>query len=71
MTRIVKIKCNGPSKHVNEIDLDAMLRTTTTVRGNNPPPISPDEVPTPLVRRCRDCTYDIVIDREMLRKMLK
>lgn len=71
MGQIVKVKCNGPNKHVNEVDLDALLKTTVMVRGPSASDILPDDLPNELVKRCRECISDVVITREMLREMLK
>ena len=33
MASTIKVRCNGPDKHVNEIDLDEALKPTTVLRG--------------------------------------
>jgi hypothetical protein len=67
MNQIIKIKCNGPNQHVNDIDLGKVLQPTTVVRstllGFRP---GPPEIPERLVLRCRFCTEGrVVITREM------
>jgi hypothetical protein len=69
MAQMIKIKCNGPNHHVNEVDLDKLLRPTPIVRSpfaRRPPPQSSD-IPERLVRQCKLCTEGkVVISREII-----
>ena len=35
MAKIIKVRCNGPNKHVNQIDLDKALRTAIVLKGRS------------------------------------
>jgi hypothetical protein len=66
MTHIIKIKCNGPTPHLNEVDLDKLLQLTTVVRGTQFAYLPP-QLPERLVQKCRFCTEGrVVITREMI-----
>ncbi len=64
MGRIIKVRCNGPHKHVNEVDLDGALRQDSTARGGDLPAAS---VPERVVLRCRECVDGrVILTREMI-----
>lgn len=66
MAKIIKIKCNGPNRHVNEVDLHSLLTTTIVARGVDPPAV-PRDAPERLVRPCRECTAGkVIVTREMI-----
>lgn len=70
MAHIIKIKCNSPTPHLNEVDLDKLLQPTTVVRGEQSAYL-PSPLPERLVQKCRFCTEGrVVITREMLREHL-
>jgi len=70
MAKTIKIKCNGPNRHLNEVDLDAVLERTTVVRGPARSPAAED-LPERVVRPCRECTAGkVVITREMIEDAL-
>lgn len=60
MAKIIKVRCNGPNKHVNEIDLDKVLRTDTVLR-NRRSDQGPQAVPDRVVLPCAECTTGKVI----------
>lgn len=58
MGQIIRVRCNGANKHVNEVDLDDALREDSIARGAN---FSAAAVPERIVLRCRECTEGRVI----------
>ena len=71
MGKIIKVRCNGSNQHVNEIDLDDLLRTTTVLKGSQPKP-DIQSLPERFVRPCKVCAEGKVnITREMIEKTLK
>ena len=70
MAHIIRIKCNGPTPHPNEVNLDKLLPPDTVVRSANSP-LLPSALPERLVQRCRFCTEGrVVITREMMQAHL-
>jgi hypothetical protein len=69
MARMIRIKCNGPDQHVNDVDLDKLLKPTPIVRSSlfgRPRPQSSD-IPERLVHPCKLCTIGkVVISREII-----
>jgi hypothetical protein len=64
MPKIVKIRCNGSGKHVNEVDLEKYTKPTIVVRGG-----SKSNLPERLVIPCQLCAEGkIIITREMMEK---
>ncbi len=66
MTKSIKIKCNGPGKHVNDVDLDKHLQPQTILRNtslhNN------HDIPERLVLQCQHCTEGkVIITMEMIK----
>ena len=59
MAKIIKVRCNGPNKHVNEIDLDKALRTAIVLKGRSGQ--GPQAVPDRVVLPCAECTVGKVI----------
>jgi hypothetical protein len=71
MARIVQIECNGPNKHVNEVDPGELLKPTVVSKGFPSSIPLPDDVPERFVMKCRFCTEGrVIITREMLLEML-
>ena len=69
MPKIIKVRCNGPNKHINEVDLDKINQTTVVLRGN--PAAQQSYVPDRLVLNCQSCTEGrVIITREMLEENL-
>jgi len=67
MSRKIKVRCNGPERHINEIDLERLFQTTFVVRGDNPATRLPnlDDVEFPLYEDCRYCAGQVIITREI------
>jgi len=62
MPKIIKIRCNGSGKHVNEVDLEKYIKPTIIVRGG--PKIN---LPERLVIPCQQCAEGkLIITREMM-----
>jgi len=69
MSQLVKIKCNGPDHHVNEIDLDKVLEPTTVLRGREPAR-SASDIPERVVRPCRYCAEGrVILTRRMIEEI--
>ncbi len=64
MGQVIKVRCNGQGKHVNEVDLDDALNETTTLRSARVPSrLAPERV----VLRCRECTDGkVIVTRAMI-----
>ena len=65
MAHIMNVRCNGPGKHVNAVDLDKLLERDIVFRRGGGSIAS--DVPARLVYPCRQCTDGkVVITREMV-----
>ncbi len=68
MPKIIKIKCNGPNKCINEIDLEKALGTTVVLRGES---TIERQIPERIVKPCQFCTVGkVIITREMFEENL-
>jgi hypothetical protein len=68
MGQIIKVRCNGPNKHVNDVDVDDALRETSTLRGD----FSSSSVPERIVLRCRVCADGkVIVTRAMIEQARK
>lgn len=68
MTTPIKVRCNGASKHVNEVDYEKSLKPTVVLRGG-PARVADADLPERLVFDCKECTDGkIVVTREMMLK---
>ena len=64
MVEIIKVRCNGPNRHVNEVDLGETLREQPIARQVN---FSPTDVPDRIVLHCRECTDGrVILTRAMI-----
>jgi hypothetical protein len=64
MTEIIKIRCNGPKQHVNEVDLGDALREQPIARQIN---FTSPDVPERIVLHCRECTEGrVILTRAMI-----
>jgi hypothetical protein len=63
MSRKIKVRCNGPERHINELDLERLLTPTFVVRGDNPAS-NLDDIEFPLYEDCRYCAWQVIITRE-------
>ena len=70
MARIIKVRCNGPEKHINDVDLDAALGPTIVLRGM--PAESKRRIPRRLVLPWRFCTVGkVIIERAVIEENLR
>jgi len=64
MRRIIKVRCNGPNQHVNDVDLNDALREDSMARKLN---LSSPSVPERIVLRCRECVDGrVILTRAMI-----
>jgi hypothetical protein len=67
MPKIIKIRCNGSEKHVNEVNLEKYSKPTIVVRGG-----TKSNSPERLVIPCQHCSEGkVIITREMMEKSEK
>jgi hypothetical protein len=70
MTQIIKIKCNGPTPHLNEVDLDKLPPPETVVKSSQSVHLPP-QLPERLVQKCQFCAEGrVIITREMIQTHL-
>jgi hypothetical protein len=63
----IKIRCNGKEKHVNVIDIDALLANSLTVIYKGKNHIDRDKIPPRIVTDCTLCnTGKVIINREVI-----
>jgi hypothetical protein len=67
MSGKIKVRCNGPENHINEIDLEWLLERTFVVKGPNPAPSlhNLDDLEFPFYVDCRYCAWRVIITREI------
>ena len=64
MGQILKVRCNGPNKHVNDVDLDDILREVPIAKRAD---FSTPSVPERVVLRCRECSDGkVIVTRVMI-----
>ena len=69
MPRIIKVRCNGPNKHVNEVDLNKALKENVVLRGVQPP--TTQSTPERIVLPCQQCTEGkVILSRKMIEENL-
>lgn len=70
MATIIKVRCNGPGKHVNDVDIDELIRPTPVLRSIIYDPLAEAAKPALQLRyqlKCRFCTEGrVVVTREMI-----
>ena len=67
MGKIIKVRCTGPGRHINEVDLGDLLQDTPIYKfapSDNPSPF--EEFKDRYEKVCRGCTYKVVVTREMI-----
>jgi hypothetical protein len=65
MSNVIRVRCNGPEKHINEVDLNLAMLKTVIIRGQ--PTFEPSAIPKRLVLSCRYCTTGkVVLTRDMI-----
>ena len=66
MAEIIKVRCNGPKQHVNEVDIREALREQPIARNFYFSLTQPD-VPDRIVLFCRECTDGkVILTRAMI-----
>lgn len=69
MGKTIKVRCNGPGKHVNTIDIDKALRKDIVLKGQSIQ--GPPSLPERLVLDCHECTAGkVIITRSMIEENL-
>ncbi len=74
--KIVKVKCNGPDKHINDIDLIKMLKGTTILRAAPEPSSSKQtsnymDIPERLVLQCKTCAVGrVILEQNQIKEVL-
>jgi hypothetical protein len=64
MVERIKVRCNGPGKHVNDVDLSEALVEQPVARQAV---LSPPSVPERIVLRCHSCADGkVVLTRSMI-----
>jgi len=64
MAKMLRVRCNAPNKHINEVDLDDLLREDVVARHALS---SMDSVPERIVLRCHECAEGkVIITRDMI-----
>jgi len=70
MANIIKVRCNGPDKHVNDVDIDKLTTPTTVLKisGSDPPGQADEpDLPASYELECKFCTEGrVVVTREMI-----
>ncbi len=67
MAKFIKIKCNGPNKDVNEVDIDKLDRPVEVIKLFGLFRHAPPELPRRFVLNCRFCAEGrVVVLREMI-----
>jgi hypothetical protein len=65
MAKIMKVRCNGSGKHVNEVDIDKISKPTIVIRGQ-PKQSLQDRYVLP----CQYCTEGkVIVTREMIEQL--
>lgn len=69
MGQIIKVRCNGPNKHVNEVDLTDALREDSIAKRAD---YSASSVPERIVLRCHECADGrVIVTRAMIEDALR
>jgi hypothetical protein len=73
MSRKIKVRCNGPERHINDIDLERLLEPIFVTKSHNPAPnlTNLNDVEFPLVEDCHYCAGHVIITREIAEQARK
>jgi hypothetical protein len=67
MGQIIKVRCNGLNKHVNNVDLDDALSEDSLTPIARKADFSSSSVPERIVLRCRECADGkVIVTRTMI-----
>ena len=72
MPKIIKVRCNGPNKCINEVDLEALIEDdeVTIYRLATTPADRP--VRKRYVSKCKHCSEgEVIVTRQMIEENLK
>lgn len=65
MAKILKVRCNGPGKHINEVDIEKLTRPVMVVRG-----LPRESLLERYVLPCQYCTGGkVIVTRKMIEEM--
>jgi predicted ATP-binding protein involved in virulence len=65
MVKIIKITCNGPARHVNDVDIDKLLKSQSVLKETAPS--SGSTIPSKLVLPCQKCIEGkVIITRKII-----
>jgi hypothetical protein len=66
----IKVRCNGPERHINDIDLERLLEPTFVTKGPDQASrlSNLSDVEFPLYEDCRYCAGRAIITREIAEK---
>lgn len=73
MGKIIKVKCNGSGKHVNEVDVQKILKKDVVLKGRFLGRNKPDQssIPERIVLKCKKCPNGkVIITRKMIEATL-
>lgn len=64
MAEIIKVRCNGANRHVNDVDVDIAMLEVPVAREAV---FSSSDVPERIVLRCRECAEGrVIVTRAMI-----
>ena len=64
MAEMIKIRCNGPKQHVNDVDLGEALREQPITRSVV---TTQTDIPDRIVLHCRECSDGkVILTRDMI-----
>ncbi len=70
---VIKIRCNGPGRHANDVDLEKSLGREVILRGpksGTNPSTSPN-IPERIVLQCRECADGkVILTRKVIEENL-
>lgn len=65
MAKIMKVRCNSPGEHINEVDIDKITRPTIVVRGQ-----PSQRLQDRYVLRCQYCTDGkVIVTKKMIEEL--
>ncbi len=69
MSNIIKVKCNGPKQHINDVDIEELAKRVIIMKRamDQPSPRRPERHVLP----CKSCTQGkVIVTREMMEENL-
>jgi hypothetical protein len=72
MSQIIRKRCNGREKHINDFTRDELLRKIPVTKRASAIPSASADLPKELVFKCRNCTEGrVVFTRSDLERLLQ